>query len=781
MQFFQVNRERLLQTTIGFIPIAVLLISLVLLVTLNIDIGVFDPPYLQFILQAIFVLASSIVITIASARAYLGSGSLNILLLGSAVFISGLASTVASWAVNLSANEAAIIGNIGILISSFVMLLSAIVTLIGTNAVDNANRKKVLVAVYLSAPILFGFVSAFAAFNLMPVFLSATGPTSVRLVVLAVSIVFYLESSLMYGWRYFQVKSTILYWYSLALGLISLSLVAAFLTMSFGDIINWVSRIALYLSGVYFLLAFLTTQNTEEKTSVGILGKWAEAFRSDPKQMTVFFSRMSEAFAYCKILTNADGQPIDYVFLDTNSAFEMITRLKKDRVLGKKATEVINLGNAPKDWIGIVGHVALTGEPVTLESFSEATKQWFHISVYSPQKNFFVSISEDITKRKEAELLEKDYQNRLKMAQHIAHLGSWEYYVTEDRAYWSEELFHIFHLKPSMVGPDIKEFTEFIHKDDSKIVEQKMTALLSEGRLGDIISFDYRIVLSDASLRVLHTQRMVTGVDEAGHVSKILGIEQDITERNSIEQQLEKYRKHLEELVEQRTRELKDAERLSAIGATAGMVGHDIRNPLQAIISELYLAKQAMGEVPKDRDVTEAIKSIDFIEEQADYISKIVADLQDYARPLNPEFTEVELCQFIDDAFKALAIPDGVKARLVCERQVLFVKLDRTFMKRVLTNLSTNAVQAMPKGGKLTVKASRENNSAVIVVEDTGVGIPDDVKAKIFTPMFTTKAKGQGFGLAVVKRLVEAQGGTIGFESEVGKGTRFIVKLPLKR
>jgi len=85
----------------------------------------------------------------------------------------------------------------------------------------------------------------------------------------------------------------------------------------------------------------------------------------------------------------------------------------------------------------------------------------------------------------------------------------------------------------------------------------------------------------------------------------------------------------------------------------------------------------------------------------------------------------------------------------------------------------------MPNGGKLTVKASKKDNKAIMTVEDTGVGIPEEVKPKLFTPLFTTKAKGQGFGLPVVKRLVEALGGTITFESEVGKGTRFIVELPL--
>ncbi len=85
----------------------------------------------------------------------------------------------------------------------------------------------------------------------------------------------------------------------------------------------------------------------------------------------------------------------------------------------------------------------------------------------------------------------------------------------------------------------------------------------------------------------------------------------------------------------------------------------------------------------------------------------------------------------------------------------------------------------MPKGGKLTISATTKNGKAVISVQDTGEGIPENVKAKIFTPLMTTKARGQGFGLAAVKRFTEAMGGTVTFETEAGKGTKFIVELPL--
>ena len=99
-------------------------------------------------------------------------------------------------------------------------------------------------------------------------------------------------------------------------------------------------------------------------------------------------------------------------------------------------------------------------------------------------------------------------------------------------------------------------------------------------------------------------------------------------------------------------------------------------------------------------------------------------------------------------------------------------------MKRILSNLVINAVQAMPNGGKLEVKACPNAGEFVITVKDTGMGIPEEIKTKMFTPLFTTKSKGQGFGLPVVKRMTEALGGTVTFESEEGKGTTFTLRLP---
>ena len=259
---------------------------------------------------------------------------------------------------------------------------------------------------------------------------------------------------------------------------------------------------------------------------------------------------------------------------------------------------------------------------------------------------------------------------------------------------------------------------------------------------------------------------------------RIYGI--DITERKKAEEKLEEYSNNLEKLVEDRTKQLKDSERLAAIGATAGMVGHDIRNPLQAITGDLYLVKTELAELPDHQQKKNAMESIDEIQNNIDYINKIVADLQDYARPLNPRAQETDITSVFNEMLTKNGIPKNVKVTVDVEDKARHVMADPDYLKRIAANLTLNAVQAMPDGGKLTIRAylDKQTNDTLIIVRDTGVGIPEDFKPKLFTPMMTTKSKGQGFGLAVVKRMTEGLGGSVTFESEQGKGTTFIVRLP---
>ena len=245
-------------------------------------------------------------------------------------------------------------------------------------------------------------------------------------------------------------------------------------------------------------------------------------------------------------------------------------------------------------------------------------------------------------------------------------------------------------------------------------------------------------------------------------------------------EELAQYSAHLEELVEKRTAQLRDVERLAGIGETAAMIGHDLRNPLQGlqyIVDLQRLRFERMSPADRSRDEWQKEQALFArISDQIFYMDKIVGDLQDYARPIVPEREEIVVEKLIEDVVQSLPHTDGV--RIATEVPDLQLMADPHLMHRVLANLILNAVQAMPDGGTVTVSASTDDGSVEISVHDTGIGIPNDAKDKLFKPLFTGKAKGTGLGLAVVKRIVEAHAGRITVESEVGKGSTFTVNFP---
>ncbi len=239
-------------------------------------------------------------------------------------------------------------------------------------------------------------------------------------------------------------------------------------------------------------------------------------------------------------------------------------------------------------------------------------------------------------------------------------------------------------------------------------------------------------------------------------------IAEDVTERKILEKQLQ------------------EKERLSAIGETAGMVGHDLRNPLQTIIGELYLAKLELDGVPEGQGKTMVNESIEGIETQVSYMDKIVSDLQTFVKPVEINRHLIDLNALVTSTLAQIDIPENIQT-IIQFNDKLTIEADPQLLRRVLINLITNSVQAMPNGGELTIKAYiNRKGQTQIEVKDTGIGIPDEIKPKIFTPLFTTKSKGQGFGLSVCKRVIEAQGGTISFKSETEKGTKFSITLPSK-
>jgi signal transduction histidine kinase len=219
--------------------------------------------------------------------------------------------------------------------------------------------------------------------------------------------------------------------------------------------------------------------------------------------------------------------------------------------------------------------------------------------------------------------------------------------------------------------------------------------------------------------------------------------------------------------------ELFKSERLAAIGELAGMIGHDLRNPLTGIASASYFLKKK-GRSKLD---SKELEMIDTIEKCVDYSNKIINDLLDYSRELKLELTETNPKLLLTQALSLLQVPANVHiVDKTCEEPTL--RADSAKMLRVFLNLMKNALEAMPNGGKLSIESHAQDEQVAISFSDNGVGIPEESISKLWTPFQTTKAKGMGLGLPICKRIVEAHGGQISASSILKKGTVITLTLP---
>jgi PAS domain S-box-containing protein len=275
--------------------------------------------------------------------------------------------------------------------------------------------------------------------------------------------------------------------------------------------------------------------------------------------------------------------------------------------------------------------------------------------------------------------------------------------------------------------------------------------------------------------------------DEEGKIVGTFGLTRDITGRKRAEEALKEYSERLEEMVEERTQELREAqeqlirrEKLAVLGQLAGGVGHELRNPLGAISNAAYFLNMVL-----ENPEPEVKETLEILQKEVKTSERIISSLLDFARTKPPARRKVDINEVVQEALSRIAVPENVEVVSQLDGTLPIILADPDQLGQVFGNIILNAVQAMPQGGQLVVKTSEVSEKlpksewVAVSFTDTGVGISEESLGKIFEPLFTTKAKGIGLGLAVTRTLVEGHGGTIEVESQVGKGTTFRVRLPI--
>ena len=222
--------------------------------------------------------------------------------------------------------------------------------------------------------------------------------------------------------------------------------------------------------------------------------------------------------------------------------------------------------------------------------------------------------------------------------------------------------------------------------------------------------------------------------------------------------------------------EIELSHRLAAIGRLASGVGHEVKNPINAIVVHLELLRQKLQEADPTTQ-----RHMDVIGSELQRLDRVVQMLVDFTRPVELRLSDLDLCRLVDDVSQ-LAAPDAERHSVRIERNLpgepLPVRGDSDLLKQALLNVVLNGVQAMSEGGTLRITAAREDDELVIEVRDQGAGIPEEIRDKIYNLYFTTKKTGTGIGLAMTYKVMQLHHGSVDFESADGQGTIFRLRLP---
>jgi signal transduction histidine kinase len=328
------------------------------------------------------------------------------------------------------------------------------------------------------------------------------------------------------------------------------------------------------------------------------------------------------------------------------------------------------------------------------------------------------------------------------------------------------------------------------------VVKLKHMVNLTAVNIGEIVDQSHEIAIGLAEhFDVLHKvsqgdlSARVSGTSEVELLEALKRVTnhtiettcREINERKRAEEEIRTLNEELEAKIQRRTDQLLEAqeelvrkEKLAILGQLSGSVGHELRNPLGVINNAVYFLKTVMP------DADETVKDyLDIIKEEVNNSLSIISDLLDFSRTKTPQMRSTTINELVNKSLERCSLTKGITIQISIPEMLPSVRVDPLQMMQVFQNLITNAIQAMPDGGKLGIKAEddRETKAIKIFITDTGKGVSVGDMKKLFQPLFSTKARGIGLGLIVSKRLTEANGGKLEVSSQLGEGTTFIIIL----
>jgi len=486
-----------------------------------------------------------------------------------------------------------------------------------------------------------------------------------------------------------------------------------------------------------------------------------EKLKSSEERLKILFEFAPDAY----YLNDLKGN-----FIDGNKAAEEITGYKRDELIGKSFLKLKLLPprQIPKA-AALLAKNAL-GQPTGPDEFTLIRKDGTQVPVETRTfpvkiegKTSVLGIARDITERKQAEDTLRQSEEKYK----TLFESKLEGVVVMDE---TMKLLLANKAAAEMFGFDsVEELLEvnlfdYIPPEERARVLKIITKDMFENNLQQVNEFR----LMNKSGKEIWISAVGTLTEYQGKVAGLISF-RDITERKRME-------KELREAQEQLVR----SEKLAAIGQLAGGVGHELRNPLAAIKNAVYYVKGKVAESELAQEKPRLMEFLNIMDEEINSSNKIISDLLGFSRVGKPSVSPTGIEKIIEDTLPRITIPENIELTKKLDGELPEVEIDPDQIQQVLANIITNAVQAMPEGGKLTIVAREKDKFVEVEVADTGCGIPQESVNKIFDPLFTTRAKGIGLGLAVCKSIIDRHEGNITVKSKVGKGTTISIKLSLE-
>jgi PAS domain S-box-containing protein len=501
----------------------------------------------------------------------------------------------------------------------------------------------------------------------------------------------------------------------------------------------------------------------------------AEALGESEKRYRSLFENMLEGYAYCKMIFERD-KPHDFIYVDVNNAFDKITGLKN--VAGKKVSEVIpGIQESNPELFEIYGRVALTGNPEKFETYVESLGIWFSIAVYSPAREYFVAVFDNITERKRAEEALRESELSLRESQTIAGLGTYALDISSGLWKSSKILDEIFGIDEQYVR-SVEGWISLVHPR----WREEMAGYFANDVLGKHERFDkeYKIIRNDDK-----QERWVHGLgelelDAQNRPVRMIGTIRDITDRIQAEEEIIRLNTELEDRVVKRTAQLEAANK--ELEAFSYSVSHDLRAPLRAIDG---FSRIVVEDYAKKLDA-EGKRLLNVIRANTQKMDELITDLLSLSRFTRSEmqFSRVDMSKLANSIYQEIASPEVQENFSFLVAAIPDAYCDHSLIRQVWTNLISNAVKFTTPSNvrRIEIGSRFDNGMSIYSIKDSGVGFNSEYTHKLFGVFErlhkAEEFEGTGVGLAIVQRIIHRHGGRVWAEGKVGEGATFFFSIP---